>query len=132
MKINTICIIDDDQIYQITSRKMLERINITKNILIFSDGGEALNFLVATVANKEALPDVIFLDVNMPFMDAWQFLEAFSELKPKLAKDIIIYVISSSISEADVDRAKNIEAVTDYFVKPITIAQYAQMLAITA
>ncbi|HRI21461.1 MAG TPA: response regulator [Panacibacter sp.] len=128
MKINTVCIIDDDRIYQLTSIKILERINVANNILVFSDGEKAYNFLSEMVSNENALPDVIFLDVNMPFMDAWQFLDAFTALKPKLAKDITIYVISSSISEMDVERAKSIEAVKDYFVKPITLDQYAKML----
>lgn len=128
MKVNTICIIDDDLIYQITSKKMLERINVTNNILVFSDGEDAYKFLAEKASNADELPDIIFLDVNMPFMDAWQFLEAFTILKTLITKHIIIYVISSSISDTDIQRAKNIEAVKDYFVKPITIDQYAELL----
>ena len=128
MKINTICIIDDDLIYRITSKKMLERINATNNILVFSDGEEAFKFLTEKVSCPQELPDIIFLDVNMPFMDAWQFLEAFTFLKPQIVKHIVIYVISSSISNTDIERAKNIEAVKDYFVKPITLDQYAELL----
>ena len=128
MKVNTVCIVDDDQIYQVTSKKMIERINATNNILIFSNGEEAFHFLLQTVSDTDALPDIIFLDVNMPYMDGWQFLEAFETIKFRLPKKITIYVISSSVSETDIQRAKKIPAVKDYYIKPISIDQYSEML----
>ena len=128
MNIGTICIVDDDRIYQIATRKMLERITAAKNILIFSNGEEAFQYLSESASDKDALPDIIFLDINMPLMNAWQFLEAYTEIKPQLSKPITIYVISSSISEIDIQRAKNIEDVKDYYVKPITMDQYAMLL----
>ena len=128
MKVNTVCIVDDDQIYQVTSKKMIERINATNNILIFSNGEEAFHFLLQTVSDTDALPDIIFLDVNMPYMDGWQFLEAFETIKFRLPKKITIYVISSSVSETDIQRAKKIPTVKDYYIKPISIDQYSEML----
>ena len=128
MKVNTVCIVDDDQIYQVTSKKMIERINATNNILIFSNGEEAFHFLLQTVSDTDALPDIIFLDVNMPYMDGWQFLEAFETIKFRLPKKITIYVISSSVSETDIQRAKKIPTVKDYYIKPISMDQYSEML----
>lgn len=126
MKMNTICIVDDDEVYQITSRKMIERVYTAKNILVFSNGAEAFHFLSEMASNEDVLPDIIFLDVNMPYMDAWQFLDAFGTLK--LIKQITIYVISSSVSHSDIERARSIKAVKDYYIKPITMEQYAHML----
>ncbi|HEY6977401.1 MAG TPA: response regulator, partial [Chitinophagaceae bacterium] len=63
-------------------------------------------------------------------MNAWQFLEAYSQLKSLLTKQIIIYIISSSVSDIDIQKAKSIEEVKDYFIKPISIAQYTAMLSI--
>jgi CheY-like chemotaxis protein len=128
MSISTICIVDDDRVYQVTTKKMLERIAVTNNILVFSDGIEAFQYISEMVSDKDALPDVIFLDINMPFMNAWEFLEAYTHIQPQLAKPITIYVISSSISDTDIERAKKIEHVKDYYVKPISIHQYALML----
>ena len=128
MKMNTICIVDEDEVYQLTSRKMIERIYSAKNILVFSNGAEAMRFLWETVPDEDILPDVIFLDVNMPFMDAWQFLDAYAELQPMLTKQIVIYVISSSVSHSDIERARAIKAVKDYYIKPINLEQYAHML----
>ena len=128
MKMNTICIVDDDEVYRITSRKMIEKVYEAKNILVFENGAEAFQFLSEMALDEELLPDVIFLDVNMPYMDAWQFLEAFGILKPKLTKHITIYVISSSVSHTDIERAKSIEAVKGYYIKPVTLDQYSRML----
>jgi CheY-like chemotaxis protein len=128
IRISTICIVDDDQVYQITTKKMLQRIASTNNILVFSDGTEAFQYLSEMISNKDALPDVIFLDINMPLMNAWEFLDAYAEIKPHLPKSITIYVISSSISDTDIERARQIEHVKDYFVKPITMDQYETML----
>lgn len=128
MNRSTVCIVDDDKVYQITTKKMLERIASTNNILVFSDGTEAFQYLSEMASNKDALPDVIFLDINMPFMNAWEFLDAYTQLKPHLTKPITIYIISSSISDVDIQRAKNIEHVKDYYVKPMTMDQYAMLL----
>jgi CheY-like chemotaxis protein len=130
MKINTVCIVDDDIVYQITTKKILEKINGTKNILVFSNGEEAFEYLSKVVSDENALPDIILLDVNMPYMNAWQFLEAYRKLKPLLTKLITIYIISSSVSHNDIQKAKSMEDVKDYFVKPISMDQYAAMLAI--
>ena len=128
MTMNTICIVDDDKIYQLTTKRLLERINATKNILVFSDGEEAYEYITEKIREEDALPDVIFLDINMPCMNAWEFLDAYNEIKPRLAKKIIIYIISSSISDTDIQRAKEIEHVKDYCVKPVSIDKYVEIL----
>ncbi|AEV31937.1 Response regulator receiver domain protein [Owenweeksia hongkongensis DSM 17368] len=124
-----ICLIDDDDIYQFTFTKGLKGNKIAKRILVFSDGEEAIDFMLDNVSNPEALPDVIFLDINMPVMDGWEFLEEFVELKPKVGKEITIYMVSSSVDPADVDRAKAISDVSDYLIKPVGEDQLQKIIA---
>jgi CheY-like chemotaxis protein len=64
----------------------------------------------------------------MPYMDGWEFLEEYATLKSRLSKKIIIYVVSSSVSELDINRAKRISDVTDYIVKPITISKFNEVI----
>ncbi len=120
MKNETICVVDDDIVYQFTAKKLLSAIEHVKDVLIFSDGEEAYNYLVQHLNSSTELPGIIFLDINMPFMDGWTFLEIFRKIKPDLPKPISIYMVSSSQDRKDRERARKISEVSDYIVKPIT------------
>ncbi|WP_055442454.1 response regulator [Lacinutrix himadriensis] len=122
------CIVDDDDIYQFTIKKTIKSLNIAKNIIAFSDGEEALNFMIENLNNDEELPDVILLDINMPIMDGFQFMEEYIKIKPKLGKKIIIYMVSSSVDTSDIERAKKISEVSDYIIKPIKENQLTTIL----
>lgn len=124
MKTDVISIIDDDSIFKFTIIKTIESVNIAKKILVFNDGEEGINFINNNIETPDELPDVIFLDLNMPYMDGWEFLEEFSSLKKNLPKEIVIYIVSSSVSSLDLDRAKKISEVSDYIVKPITTEKF--------
>ena len=65
-------------------------------------------------------PEILLLDLSMPIMDGWEFLEEYILLSPKLDRKITIYIISSSISPYDIDKAKSISIVTDFIIKPIS------------
>jgi CheY-like chemotaxis protein len=114
-----ICIVDDDSVYQFTTTRTIETHKLAKKILVFSDGEQAINFLMDNIANSADLPDVIFLDINMPIMDGWQFLEEYVTLKPNIGKKIIIYMISSSVDPVDLERANKMSEISDYIIKPV-------------
>ncbi|MEQ8364230.1 MAG: response regulator [Cyclobacteriaceae bacterium] len=124
-----ICIIDDDDVYQYTVTRALKSDSLAKKILVFSDGEEAIDFLADNIANKENLPDVIFLDVNMPIMDGWQFLEEYVKMKPRVGKQITIYMVTSSVDPVDVERAEKFSEISDYLVKPIHPDQIRELVA---
>lgn len=118
-KIETLYVIDDDDTYQFIIRKVVEETRLVDQIKLFSNGKEALTFLESAISEKKTLPDVILLDISMPVMDGWEFLENFILLNPKVGKKIIIYLVSSSVNPRDVEKARSIAEVTDYVVKPI-------------
>jgi two-component system, chemotaxis family, chemotaxis protein CheY len=115
----TICLIDDDRIYQFTAKRIIELVDPLKKVLAFSNGKEAIDFFAQGTITEEQLPDVIFLDINMPVMNGWEFLEAYNSVKSSLKKSITIYMVSSSVDENDKIRSKNFNDVKDFIVKPL-------------
>jgi len=126
-----VCLIDDDKVYQYTAKMILETTGLTNDIKTFFNGKEAIDFL-SDPDNQQVdiIPDVIFLDINMPIMNGWNFLQSFDEIRKNLPKKVIIYVVSSSVDESDIHRSKNFVSVTDYIIKPINREKYRQLLSI--
>ncbi|MCA6438241.1 MAG: response regulator [Bacteroidetes bacterium] len=118
--INLVALIDDDEIVKFIGSKVIESTKLVNRIKTFSNGEEAINFLKSNSKNLDLLPEIILLDLNMPIMDGFEFLEKYIMLEPKLGKKIAIYVVSSTISPTDIERLNKISEVSDYIIKPIT------------
>jgi CheY-like chemotaxis protein len=124
-----ICLIDDDNIYQFTARTILESTGLAKEIQSFYNGSEAIQYLSKKEnQQKETLPDVIFLDINMPIMNGWEFLDAYHTLQVELPKHITVYVVSSSIDDHDMQKSKGYLEVSDYIVKPVSRIKYKELI----
>lgn len=121
MKFNNVFVVDDDKIHHFIIKKLLESNNINIEPVFFENGLDAINDLKEKINNGGILPDLILLDVNMPVLDGWQFLEEFMDLKMKPTQDILIHIISSSDNRIDIEKAESFkEVIGNYFVKPMT------------
>jgi CheY-like chemotaxis protein len=128
-KISTTWIIDDDEIYSFAIKIIMKRANISEKTLFFQNGKIAIDFFIENLHKPDELPDLILLDLNMPVLDGWQFLDAYEKLEPQISKSIAIYLVSSTIDEQDYNRAKSISCVTDLIVKPLTTSDINRILA---
>ncbi|QHS54154.1 response regulator [Mucilaginibacter sp. 14171R-50] len=117
-KIVTAGIVDDDEIFTYGFKKLIAIRRLFDKILHFNNGKEAIDYLTDP-QNSNHLPDVLFVDINMPVMNGWEFNAAFEEIKSQLGKNITIYTISSSVDLGDIKRAKNNPLIADYLLKPI-------------
>ncbi|QWX83377.1 response regulator [Cellulophaga sp. HaHaR_3_176] len=114
--------IDDDSIFIFVSTKLIEEEDFCENLEVFEHGKNAIEALVDTSNSNQSLPEIIFLDLSMPVMSGWEFLDSF-QAAPILNKESIkIIVMSSSINPSEIDMIKSYPIVHDYIVKPLTPA----------
>jgi CheY-like chemotaxis protein len=121
MNTKTIWVVDDDPIYQIIIQKIIQKSKLFSAVLKFVNGNEAIVALKQTIENKETLPDIILLDINMPIMDGWEFMDEVLLMESKINKKIAIYIVSSSIAIEDKYRAKTYLTILGYLSKPVTV-----------
>lgn len=114
-----ILLVDDDQTCNFLSMKALERIGQVNDIHTASNGEEAIDLFNTFYLKSHFLPDIILLDLNMPIMNGFDFLQAFSKLNIDGKEQIKIIVVSSSLNMDDISLAKKLGA-TDYVPKPLT------------
>ncbi|MEQ9593307.1 MAG: response regulator [Cyclobacteriaceae bacterium] len=122
-KYHTVMLIDDNEIDNLINQKMIESASITENIYTHTGAKSAIEFLknmekleVAT----QVLPDLIFLDIDMPLMDGFQFLEEFQKLSNTVKNKCKIIMLTSSVNPQDFDRSKKYPVVKLYLNKPLS------------
>jgi CheY-like chemotaxis protein len=112
-------VIDDDEIFVFVLRKLLQKTKHFEEIINISNGLEAIEILVNQYERSQTLPDLIFLDLNMPVLDGWQFLDEVEKLSFK--DQLRIYIISSSIDVREIEKAKEYATVKSFVSKPVTL-----------
>jgi CheY-like chemotaxis protein len=125
-KLDIAFIIDDDQMFTYILSRQMKLLDFSEKTLIFQNGLEALKYLKLVVDSPGELPSVILLDLNMPVLDGWQFLDEF--IKLKVGKKITVFLISSSIDQADHARALAYKEVSRFYIKPITKKNLYEMI----
>ncbi|HEY0900288.1 MAG TPA: response regulator [Sphingobacteriaceae bacterium] len=113
-------IIDDDSIHQRIAQIMIEKHRLFDEYKSYTEAEQALNYLRANQADAGALPDVILLDLNMPVVDGWDFLEVFETFSQDLQKQIRIFIVTSSVDEKDKLRAQEYSTVKGFISKPLS------------
>lgn len=116
-----ICIIDDDEIYIFLMKKSFAAMGINQEVISFLNGADALEELLQLKNNQEALPGIILLDINMPIMDGWEFLNEFRKIQSENSTKIPIYIVSSSIANEDLEKSKTYPEIIDYLCKPLEL-----------
>lgn len=121
-KLRRASIVDDDRIYIFGLTKLIEMHEFCDELLVFQNGKDALENLLDDIRLGRDLPSVILLDINMPVMDGWQFLDEFEKLPAERKQGIRVYMVSSSVNQSDLDKAKSYTDIVDYVIKPVKAA----------
>ena len=115
--VDTTVLIDDSDIDLFIQRRFLEVYNFSKNLVSYKSAEEALNALQKV--NGHEPPDIIFLDLNMPNIDGFGFLDGFTKLPQKVVEKSKIVVLTSSNSQKDREQAFNCKNVISFVTKPL-------------
>lgn len=130
-KIANLWIIDDDPMASFYIKRLAELGELADIITIYDKAKGAVEYLIQHKDSEEHLPNVILLDIYMPELDGWGFLQQFATIKKELAKPIGIYIISSSGHLKDINRAKSIPEVKAYIQKPVTKEKLREIVKLT-
>jgi CheY-like chemotaxis protein len=121
-------IIDDDEVFQFTTKRLLEKSGVKEDFMkSFFSAEDALGYC-QELPIKNSEKTVILLDINLPGMDGWAFLEEWRKLPKAHDSNVFLFMISSSINKEDRDRALAIEVIRDYYTKPLTLDAIKQLL----
>jgi len=113
-------LVDDDNNDNFFHEREIRKTNESTIIIIKNNGLEALEYLKSQKYNNDTHPDLIFLDINMPKMNGWDFLNEYNNLDKKLQSQAIIIMLSTSKNPEDISISKTWSFVSDYIKKPLT------------
>lgn len=118
MALQSVLLVDDDSTSNFLHKRIMQRLELQVFIDVSENGKEALSL----IANESALSGnrLVLLDINMPVMDGWEFLDEFEKLPSDIKDHCKIFVLSTSINPDDKLRAESIHSVCGYLTKPLT------------
>ncbi|WP_026707144.1 response regulator [Flavobacterium frigidarium] len=118
-KFERVMLIDDNIIDLYIASRIIVKNNFGQEVMKYSNAQDALQFLQDNHDKISTLPQIIFVDIYMPLMSGFEFLEAYNHLPPNVKRHCQIFVISSTIDDLDIARANKDENVVRFQVKPI-------------
>jgi CheY-like chemotaxis protein len=124
-KINLL-VIDDDDINIFIIKKIVEKTGFNIDMVAKSNGKLAIDYLEGVTAQNAPFPHLILIDINMPVMNGWEFIEAYEELDFK--KDADLYILSSSVYENDIEKTKNYQSVKGFISKPLSMERLTELI----
>jgi hypothetical protein len=121
-------LIDDDAIYNFVHAKIIKQLDEAAELVDFTSGSEALLFIEERFSSEKAEPTVVFLDLTMPELSGFELLDALQELPSDWTSKMSIYIITSSLSEKDVQKSKEYPVIKGYIGKPLSFDRLKEVI----
>lgn len=118
-KLKKILLIDDDTINNFIVINKLKNIGLVENTVSVLNGQEGIDYLQKCILENADFPELILLDINMPILDGWGFLDEFSKLEKTYQNKTSIYMVSSSVYNEDIEKSKKYSCIKMFISKPL-------------
>ncbi|WP_295672795.1 response regulator [uncultured Mucilaginibacter sp.] len=127
----SVLLVDDDEINNFISIKLIKKALLNTEIMACLNGKFAIDQLVEIQRNDPAkLPDYILLDINMPIMNGWEFLDEYNRLNIDPLGKTKIFIISSSVFSNDINKARSYPLVKDFISKPLNVDKIVELFKV--
>jgi CheY-like chemotaxis protein len=119
-KFNNVLLVEDDSITVMVCERIITMTGFAGKVKSAVNGKDALDYLQQLAETGEVFPEIIFLDINMPVMNGWQFLEEFEKVAKQYPTQPRVYILSSTVDPEDYKKAESFKTVTSFISKPLT------------
>ncbi len=119
MKLNCILLVEDDDTTNFYNQFLIENLDLAEHVAVTSNGQEALEYLKLAGNGEATTPDLILLDINMPVMNGFEFIEEYENLPNDWKSKILVVMLTTSLHPNDVARAQEHPSIREYFFKPL-------------
>ncbi len=127
-KLNCVLLIDDDQATNFLHEIVIKKMDCTHNVVSVLSGKAALDYLKSQEDGKNPQPELIFLDINMPAMNGWEFLDEYAKLESYEKGGVVLMMLTTSLNPDDKEKSKNLPHVSGFMNKPLTEKLMEQVL----
>jgi len=133
-KLSSILLVDDDEFMNLLNAKLIEKAGVTEHLQICQTGEEALDYITCKGkftdhAGSYIEPAIIFLDINMPGINGWEFLEEYRMLGQFRKRNLIVVMLTTSLNPDDAAMACTIAEIAEFRHKPLTTAMLDEIIA---
>ena len=120
-KINCVLLVDDDEATNFIHKHVIQAADFADQVKIAENGLQALDYLNSIHDSDYVKPDLIFLDINMPVMNGWEFLEQYKQLDEELKGQMMVVMLTTSLNPDDKANSKAIGGIDHFMSKPLTV-----------
>ncbi len=119
-KLNCILLIDDDEPTNFIHERVIKKLDCAEKVISLLSAEDALKYLQIKNGDNYPCPDLIFLDINMPGMDGWEFLEEYQKLGSHQRGRIVVVMLTTSVNPDDEEKAHQLSGISGFRIKPLT------------